>query len=325
MAQPSKRVHTIQTEDFTVEVLRTSADIDAEELLDALSKAEAEKEKEAQELEEALKEYAFHRARVEAAEAIIEADRQATKRIAAFIEPKNEEEVSGDHGSPPKKLRAPPMQNEPFFIDTTSRPVSHVDTGDPDLADYHDAWITRTPRLPEYKPPLKCAPWRQPQVEQEEVKEEMPRIRSPTRPPSFKGKEKGKGFEEDLKGKGKGKGFEEMFVPDPLSPPRRITLPRGAAPQIPCACGIKGNFLADFCGNGVCGVCCRRNGFLLEDGTACEHKAREEEKAHRSRTDRGGRTPSKASSWSKTSWSTTSWSSSSWSSEAQGSDSWQHW
>jgi hypothetical protein len=137
---------------------------------------------------------------------------------------------------------------------------------------------------------------------------DAPRIRSPTRPPAAHrgGKDKDKG---------KGKGFEEEEVPVHL-PPQRQTLPRGQAPQIPCACGRPGALAMHACINKACGDCCTKV------GKPCEgHRLRELEKATRQRSDRGGRTPSKASSWSTTSWSSTSWSSTSWSSDAWGTDS----
>jgi hypothetical protein len=139
---------------------------------------------------------------------------------------------------------------------------------------------------------------------------DAPRIRSPTRPPK-------KDIDKD-KGKGKGKGLNEMVVPEPLPPPRRLTLPRGMAEQIPCRCGRRGA-LATISGCGVCGTCCKEGG-ICED-----HNRRELEKAERSRGERGGRTPS-SSSWSW--WSraeggrSSSWGSDSWRSESWASDSW---
>ena len=307
----------------SVQVFYTKAQVDAEKLLDTLVEAEADASasKEEQELEEALAEYAFHQAAVEQEKVRLTAASQTSKRIAAFTKPK--EEPVADDGlmidttgeqkkrrlgtpprKPPRKLRAPPLlkkdvvADDGFVLDTTGEDipgaifvdeavskVSFIGPRDADLEEYHEALINGKPRAPEYKPPLSCAPWRQPEVE-----EEMP----------------------------------PLVVPEPLpmpsAPQIKFTLPRGQAPQIPCRCGVKGNFLADFCGRGVCGVCCKANDHILDDGTACEHKAREEEKQTRSRTDRGGRTPSK--SWRSTSWSSESWSSTSWSSEARGSDSW---
>ena len=52
--------------------------------------------------------YTAHRTAVDAAEAIIEADRQTAARIASFTKPKAEQ-LDDDTAPPNKKLRAPPL------------------------------------------------------------------------------------------------------------------------------------------------------------------------------------------------------------------------
>jgi hypothetical protein len=92
-----------------------------------------------------------------------------------------------------------------------------------------------------------------------------------------------------------------MFVPAPLTIPAlpwpRLTLPRGAAAQVPCSCGRRGALVMIDCKFGVCGTCCSERQWT--DGKLfCQpHHDREEEKKSKTRLERGGRRSSSSTSW----------------------------
>jgi len=88
----------------------------------------------------------------------------------------------------------------------------------------------------------------------------------------------------------------EVPPPLPMPPyrwPPHVTLPRGAAVQTPCPCGIGGGLIMIDCVGNVCGRCCELRGFAFE-GVPCQgHLDRAAKKLTKTRGERGGRSKKK--------------------------------